>query len=79
MATSKKTTRKTKSGTVNRLLRRTKGATLVEIETATSWKPHSCRAFLSGVRKSGAILAKEARPNGQIAYRVTSEPQSCEA
>ena len=59
MTAPKKTVRKTKSATVNRMLRRDKGATLAEIERATSWKPHSCRAFLSGVRKQGIALAKE--------------------
>lgn len=67
--------RKTKSTTVNRLLRRDKGATLAEIEKATGWQAHSCRAFLTGVRKTGVTLAKEARADGKIAYRVTAEAQ----
>lgn len=73
MTTPKTTARKTKSATVNRILRREKGATLAEIGKATSWKPQSCRAFLTGVRKTGATLAKEARPDGSIAYHVTAE------
>ena len=75
MTAPKKTTRRTKSATVNRMLRRGKGATLAEIAKATDWKPHSCRAFLTGVRKTGAELAKEARPDGSIAYRVSAEAQ----
>ena len=73
MTAPKKTARKTKSATVNRMLRREKGATLAEIGEATTWKPHSCRACLTGIRKTGATLAKEARPDGSIAYHVTSE------
>ena len=65
--------RKTKSATVKRMLRRDMGATLAEIEKATGWKPHSCRAFLSGVRKTGAAVAKEERTDGTTAYRVTTE------
>lgn len=78
MTTLKSTARKTKSATVNRMLRRGKGATLTEIEKATTWKPYSCRAFLSGVRKAGATLAKEARADGSIAYRIMAEAQSCQ-
>lgn len=73
MTTPKTPARKTKAATVNRILRRDKGATLAEINKATNWKPHSCRAFLTGIRKTGATLAKEARPDGSIAYHVTAE------
>ena len=73
MTTPTKPARKTKSAIVTRLLSREKGATLLEIEKATSWKQHSCRAFLSGVRKTGATLTKEERPNGKTAYRITAE------
>ena len=73
MTTSTKTARKTKSATVHQMLRRKNGATIAEIEKATGWQPHSCRAFLSGVRKSGAEVAKEHRDNGRTAYRVVSE------
>jgi Protein of unknown function (DUF3489) len=79
MTTSTKSTRKTKSTTVNRLLRREKGATLAEIEKSTGWKPHSCRAFLSGIRKTGATLTKEERTDGKTAYRITVEAEQCPA
>jgi len=75
MATSSKPVRKTKSATVNRMLRREKGATIAEIETATGWKPHSCRAFLSGIRKTGATLTKEERADGKTAYRLIVETE----
>ena len=73
MTTSTKPARKTKSGVVTRMLSRAKGATLAEIEKATGWQPHSCRAFLSGVRKSGAELAKEERDDGKTAYRIVKQ------
>ena len=79
MTKATKPARKTKAATVNRMLRREKGATLGEIEKATGWKPHSCRAFLSGVRKTGATVAKEERPDGKTAYRVTAEAELCPA
>lgn len=79
MTKTTKPGRKTKAATVGRMLRRDKGATLAEIENATGWKPHSCRAFLSGVRKTGATLAKEERPDGKTAYRVTAGAEQCPA
>lgn len=65
--------RKTKSAIVNRMLRRDRGATRSEIEKTTCWQTHRCRAFLTGVWETGATLAKEARADGKIAYRVTAE------
>ena len=79
MTKQKTTAGKTKSATVNRMLRRGEGATLAEIAKATSWKPHSCRAFLSGVRKQGIALAKEERANGENAYKVSGKAEPCRA
>lgn len=73
MAISTKLPRKTKSAIVTRMLNRAKGATLAEIEQATGWKAHSCRAFLSGIRKTGATLTREERPDGKTAYRISVE------
>jgi hypothetical protein len=64
---------RTKSATVKRLLSRDKGATLHEIRLATMWKPHSCRAFLTGIRKKERIL-REQRPDWSISYRLAQEP-----
>lgn len=60
-----------KSAIVSKLLRRTRGATMDEMMTATTWQAHSIRAFLSGLRKKGNQLAKEQRKSGQLAYRIT--------
>lgn len=59
-----------KSSKVERLLRRKGGATLTEIGKATDWQPHSCRAFLSGLRKKGTTVLKENRLDGDACYRV---------
>ena len=64
---------RTKSATVTRLLSRENGATLREIAKATQWKPHSCRAFLTGVRKK-AQLVREERADGATRYRIVQEP-----
>ncbi len=60
----------TKAATVTKLLSRNRGATLAEVMTATSWQPHSARAFLSGLRKKGKMLLKEARKDGETSYRM---------
>ena len=63
-------TKATKGAAVIKLLSRAKGATATEIITATSWQPHSVRAFLSGLRKKGEVLERAARKNGEAAYRL---------
>ena len=71
MATSAK--QRTKSATVTRLVSREKGATLAEIAKATQWKPHSCRAFLTGIRKKAQLLREE-RADGATSYRIVQQP-----
>ena len=53
-----------------KLLGRTRGATIAELQAATGWQPHSARAFLSGLRKAGQVLAKEERKSGETSYRL---------
>ena len=79
MTTQKKAT--TKAAMVTKILSREKGATLPEMSKTTGWQPHSCRAFLTGLRKKGSIL-KEQRSDGQLAYRIApivDQPVSAEA
>ncbi len=68
-----KTNASTKAAMVTRILSREKGATVLEIAKATGWQPHSCRAFLTGVRKKSQIV-KEQRPDGKLAYRIEAAP-----
>lgn len=60
----------TKSVIVIKLLSRTRGATPHELTAATDWQPHSVRAFLSGLRKQGRTIVREARKSGEFAYRI---------
>jgi hypothetical protein len=64
--------RATKTDAVIKLLGRPKGATVGEIGVATDWQPHSTRAFLTGLRKKGRVIAKEKRRNGDTFYRLTA-------
>ena len=66
---TKRTNKQSKSTTVTRMLARGSGATLSEIVKTTGWKEHSCRAFLTGVRKASKLV-KEQRPDGKTAYRI---------
>ncbi len=59
-----------KSDTVIKLLLRAKGATPMELIAATDWQAHSVRAFLTGLRKKGRIIVREARKNGEGTYRI---------
>ncbi len=72
-ATAKPDKRKhlTKAATITRMLMRAKGASIAEIVEVTGWQPHSCRAFLTGVRKSGNTVIKEQRSDRSLAYRIS--------
>lgn len=59
-----------KSAAVMKMLARARGATIVEVVAATAWQPHSVRAYFSGLRKKGLVLVREARKNGENAYRI---------
>lgn len=65
-----------KSDTVKKLLSRKTGGTIEELSAATNWQPHSVRAFLSGLRKKGATIAREERRDGAKAFRIDKTPAS---
>jgi hypothetical protein len=70
---NQQTKKPSKSATVTRMLSRGTGATVAEIMKSTGWKEHSCRAFLTGLRKTSKLL-KEQRPDGKTAYRIEAAP-----
>lgn len=53
-----------KSSIVEQLLTREGGASLEEFTAATGWQPHSCRAFLTGLRKKGWGIDRKKREDG---------------
>ena len=71
MASTNKKSAITKTATVCKLLNRSRGATVEEIMTATSWQNHSVRSFLTGLRKKGRTLVREERTSGELTYRLT--------
>ena len=70
---AKQTKKQSKSANVTNMLLRGNGATVAEMMKSTGWKEHSCRAFLTGVRKTNKLL-KEQRPDGKTAYRIDTAP-----
>jgi len=62
--------RPTKKAAIIKLLRRKQGATLVVLQDATGWKPHSLRAALTGLRKTGVEIRRATNAKGQTVYRT---------
>lgn len=54
------------------LLRRDGGASLDEITEATGWLPHTARAMLTGLRKTGLTIEKQ-KVNGTTRYSLAAE------
>ena len=61
----------TKTDAVIRLLHRSSGATIAQIQKATGWQPHSVRAALTGLRKKGHDVQRDKNPKGVTVYRIT--------
>lgn len=59
-----------KANTVVALLTADPGATLAEIGAATGWQAHSCRAFLTGLRKKGRTIERSHRADGMSVYKL---------
>ena len=58
------------------LLKRTEGATLKEIMSATAWEAHSVRGFISGSlgKKMGLKIDSAKREDGERVYRLCGAP-----
>ena len=66
----------TKAMQVEKLLKAAKGASLDDMVLATGWQTHSCRAFLTGLRKKGRTIVRANRKDGISFYRATkSQPK----
>ena len=75
---AKQAKKQSKSASVTRMLSRGNGATVAEIIKSIGWKEHSCRAFLTGIRKTTKLF-KEQRPDGKTAYRIEVAPAAVTA
>lgn len=68
-----------KSSSVTKLLARSRGATVADLTDATGWQPHSVRALLSGLRKKGIVLIRDARKSGESCYRIAATQPAARA
>ena len=74
--------RYTKASVVEALLTREGGASLEALCGATGWQPHTCRAFLTGLRKKGREAIRASDKDGKSIYLIApdrSAPSSPEA
>jgi hypothetical protein len=65
----------TKSDSVLKLLRSSKGTTVAAMMEATGWQAHSVRGFLSGTvrKKMELAIASETGKDGVRRYRITQD------
>ena len=68
-----------KQATIEALIRRPEGAAIADLRAATGWQQHSVRAALTGLRKQGYHLIREAGPAGGSVYRITHEQHRAKA
>ncbi len=61
----------TKTDAVIRLLCRSGGCTIAQLQKATDWQPHSIRAALTGLRKKGHDVQRDKNAKGVTVYRIT--------
>lgn len=59
-----------KASIVEAMLTKAPGATIADMNAATGWQPHSCRAFLAGLRKKGKVIERTKRKDGSSCYRI---------
>ncbi len=59
-----------KASIVEAMLTKAPGATIADMNAVTGWQPHSCRAFLTGLRKKGKVIERTKRKDGDSYYRI---------
>ncbi len=66
-------TKPTKIETILKQLRRPNGASIVQLQKATGWQPHSVRAALTGLRKKGHNIERDKDTKGVTRYHIAGE------
>lgn len=59
-----------KATIVEKMLSRAHGASILDMASATGWQAHSCRAFLTGLRKKGREITRLKRKDGTPSYHI---------
>jgi hypothetical protein len=65
--------RPTKASAVEALLTSEGGASLESICDTTGWQAHTCRAFLTGLRKKGKEVIRASDKDGKSIYLIARE------
>ena len=55
-----------------KLLGRKSGATIAQMQRAFGWQPHTARAAISGLRKTGVLIERAETDKGSV-YRTIAE------
>ena len=55
-----------------KLLHRKSGATIAQMQKAFGWQPHTARAALSALRKTGTVIERSDTGKGPV-YRIVGE------
>lgn len=71
--------RQTKAAIVEGLLSREGGASIEAMCEATGWQAHSCRAFLSGLKKKGRTIIRSTDDGGRSVYMLAPAGASADA
>ena len=64
------TTKPNKTDAVLKLLKRSQGATMAQLQKLTGWLPHSARAALTGLRKKGHVITRGKNAKGVTVYKI---------
>ena len=68
--------RGSKQARVIELLRTKAGANIDALVKATDWQPHSVRAAISGLRKSGYKVETKQTEGQKAVYRIIAAPKA---
>lgn len=71
--------RQAKASKLEAMLARKSGVTLDQMCEATGWQAHTCRAFMSGLRKRGREIVRETGKAGKSIYRLGSANSAVKA
>lgn len=65
----------TRQAQLRKLLTRKSGASIVQIQKAFGWQPHTARAAISAQRKTGCVIVRSDTDKGSV-YRIVEESGS---
>ncbi len=70
--TKRKSPKSTRPILLRKLLTRKSGATIAQIQSIFGWQPHTARAAISGLRKTGEVVDRSDAAKGSV-YRINAK------